>query len=63
VERHTDGSPREGDKIAASESEVSRQINVCKSQAQHDAKHGQTPKSLEQCMDEAGYYRYERGNL
>ena len=24
----------------ASESDVSRQINVCKSQAQHDAKHG-----------------------
>ena len=50
-------------RTGASESEGSRQINVCKSQAQDDAKHGQTPKSLEQCMDEAGYYRYEHGNL
>lgn len=50
-------------RTGASESEVSRQINICKSQAQHDAKHGNTPKPLEQCMDEAGYYRYERGNL
>ena len=50
-------------RTGASEAEVSRQINICKSQAQHDAKHGRESKSLEQCMDEAGYYRYERGNL
>ena len=50
-------------RTGASEAEVSRQINVCKSQAQHDAKHGRESKSLEQCMDEAGYYRYEHGNL
>lgn len=35
-------------RTGASESDVSRQINVCKSQAQHDAKHGRESKSLEQ---------------
>ena len=47
----------------ASEAEVSRQINTCKSQVQNGTKRGDTSKTFEQCMDEAGYYSYEHGNL
>ncbi|PSJ80418.1 protocatechuate 3,4-dioxygenase [Neisseria iguanae] len=46
-----------------SESDVARQQRTCISQAKHDAKQGRQPKSLEQCMDEAGYYRYITGNM
>ena len=46
-------------RTGASEAEVPRQINTCKSQG----KRGNTSKTFEQCMDEAGYYSYEHGNL
>ena len=50
-------------RTGASEAEVSRQINTCKSQVQNGTKRGNTSKTFEQCMDEAGYYSYEHGNL
>jgi hypothetical protein len=50
-------------RTGASEAEVSRQINTCKSQVQNGTKRGASSKTFEQCMDEAGYYSYEHGNL
>lgn len=56
-------TPYRWHKVGMSESDVARQQRSCISQANHDAKQGKTPKSLEQCMDEAGYYRYVTGNM
>lgn len=50
-------------KTGMSENDVARQQRICVSQAKHDTKKDKTPKSLEQCMDEAGYYRYVTGNM
>lgn len=44
-------------KAGMSERDIARQQRMCSSQADHDAKKGKQPKPLEQCTDEAGYYR------
>lgn len=56
-------SPYRWHQSGMSESDVARQQRICVSQANHDVKQGKQPKSLEQCMDEAGYYRYITGNM
>lgn len=56
-------TPYRWHKVGMSESDVARQQRTCVSQAKHDAKQGREPKPLEQCMDEAGYYRYITGNM
>ncbi|WP_165010672.1 protocatechuate 3,4-dioxygenase [Neisseria yangbaofengii] len=56
-------SPYRWHQVGMSESDVARQQRTCISQANQDAKQGKQPKSLEQCMDEAGYYRYITGNM
>lgn len=47
--------------VGMSEADVNRQQRTCNAQAHQDAKQGKTPKSLEECMDRAGYYQIQSG--